>query len=217
MPYHTVNLNSYSIDKYEVTNARYKQCVDSGNCTAPRSTQAHDFNLNSYYEYYSVAAYANHPIVNITWHQADTYCHASGGRLPTEAEWERAARGKHDRRVWPWGNTLACSNANVHVDQQGNSCGNILLKSVGSYPTGASLEGVMDMSGNAWEWVQDWSYREYTEGAVTNPLGPESGTYRILRGGSFYIDDVSARVSRRNYGYQDYWDISVGFRCAYSP
>jgi len=220
-PYHTVNLTAaYRIDKYEVTNARYAACVTSGGCTAPQSTQARrcDGSGNCEYgEYYGVAAYNNHPVVNVTWHQADTYCRATGGRLPTEAEWERAARGKNDRRVWPWGNTLACSNANVYNDQQGNTCSTYGLKAVGSYPTGASPEGVMDMSGNAWEWVNDWAYRVYTEDPMTNPQGPESGSYRVLRGGSFVYNNWDSRVSFRNFSGPGVLYVDVGFRCVRSP
>jgi len=219
-PFHTVNLTAaYRIDKYEVTNERYAACVTSGGCTAPQSTQAYrcdgSGNCGSG-EYYDVAAYNNHPVVNVTWHQADTYCRATGGRLPTEAEWERAARGKNDRRVWPWGNTLACSNANVYNDQQGNTCSTYGLKAVGSYPTGASPEGVMDMSGNAWEWVNDWSYRVYTEDPVSNPQGPESGSSRVLRGGSFYNYGGDTRVSVRYGDVPDGWNYGDGFRCVRS-
>jgi len=220
-PYHTVNLTAaYRIDKYEVTNERYTACVTSGGCTAPESIQAYrcDGSGNcDWGEYYGVAAYNNHPVVNITWYQADAYCRATGGRLPTEAEWERAARGKNDRRAWPWGNTLVCSNANVLNDQQGNRCSTYGLKAVGSYPTGASPEGVMDMSGNAWEWVNDWSNRVYTEDPVTNPQGPESGRYRVLRGGSFDGYDWYSRVSYRGDYFPDYRDFYGGFRCVRSP
>lgn len=216
-PLHTVNLGAYRIDKYEVTNARYAACVKSGDCTAPRSTQAYDLFQEEYYEYYGVPTYANFPVVNVTWLQADAFCRASGGRLPTEAEWERAARGHSDRRVWPWGNTLACSNANVFSDEQGISCATGLLTAVGAYPTGANPNGVVDMAGNAAEWVNDWSYREYTEESVTNPQGPESGTSRLLRGGSFNSSGRGARVTYRDLNTPDSWEYDYGFRCVHAP
>jgi len=218
-PYHTVNLNAYRIDKYEVTNARYAQCVASGSCTAPQSTQAYDYVRRGYYEYFGVPAFANFPMVNVTWGQADAYCRANGGRLPTEAEWERAARGKNDRRVWPWGNTLTCSIANVWNDLEGNNCDIGGLRAVGSYPAGASPEGVLDMAGNASEWVHDWAAREYTEDAVTNPLGPGSGDYRLVRGGSFDKDfgNRKTTVSFRASLGPDEWFYDNGFRCVRSP
>lgn len=222
-PYHTVNLSAYRIDKYKVTNARYMECVDAGNCSAPQSTRAYRYYVGrdyheEYYEYYGVAEYANHPVVNVTWHQADAFCRATGGRLPTEAEWERAARGKNDRRFWPWeAVTATCFHANLYQSTSHEHCDVGQLTSVDAYPLGASPDGVMDMVGNAWEWVNDWAYREYSEDAVTNPLGPESGPYRILRGGSFREYAHFARVSVRFFTFADDSSDVVGFRCAYSP
>lgn len=216
-PYHSVNLNPYRIDKYEVTNARYAECVQNGQCSALQSTQAHDELQDQSYEYYGVPAYANFPVVNVTWHQADEFCRATGGRLPTAAEWERAARGDSDRRVWPWGNTFACSKANVWDDLEWNQCNAGRLTEVGAYPSDASPHEVMDMAGNAHEWVNDWSYREYTENTVSNPTGPESGSSRVLRGGSFREGSGATRVSFRSSNNPDYWFYGIGFRCVRSP
>jgi formylglycine-generating enzyme required for sulfatase activity len=203
-PLHTVTLDGYYIDKYEVTNARYKACVDAGGCTAPRS------NSHSRSPYYGTSTYADYPVVTVNWHQASTFCAWVGKRLPTEAEWEKAARGSSGTRKYPWGNEAPdCGRSNYN-----SSCVGGDTSRVGAYPSGASPYGVMDMAGNVWEWVNDWygaSY--YSTSPSVNPQGPATGTKRVLRGGSWYIYFSIVRSAYRYSDVSGYWSYDGGFRC----
>lgn len=214
-PRHTVNLDAYAIDTYEVTNARYAACVAAGECTAPGSTQAYS-TVRGYYEYYGVAQYANFPVIYVNWNQATAFCAWDNKRLPTEAEWEKAARGG-DTRIYPWGNTTPdCTLGNFYNDTTGNYCVGETT-AVGSYPTGASPYGVMDMSGNVWEWVNDWYQSDYyATSPANNPPGPTTGIYRVLRGGSFRGGSGLVRASSRNFSVPDHGDFNHGFRCVRS-
>jgi formylglycine-generating enzyme required for sulfatase activity len=205
-PLHTVTLSAYSIDKYEVTNARYKACVAAGGCTVPGSV---DSSKRS--PYYGTSTYADYPVLNVDWFQANAFCAWAGKRLPTEAEWEKAARGSSDTRKYPWGNSAPdCTKTNY------DSCVGDTSR-VGSYPSGASPYGVMDMSGNVWEWVNDWySSNYYSVSPSVNPQGSASGAVRVLRGGSWLNDDLSVRSAVRNYDYPVGWLNFVGFRCVRS-
>ena len=204
-PKHTVTLSGYKIQKYEVTNTQYKACVDAAVCSAPSSS-------NSYTRtpYYGNATYDNYPVIYVNWTQASAYCAWIGGRLPTEAEWEKAARGPIPREViYPWGNdTLTCSLAN-YSGCLGDT------KEVGSHPAGASYYGLMDMAGNVWEWVNDWySSSYYSSSPSTDPTGPTSGGYRVLRGGSWYGNTWLLRVSGRSGSLPSNVIDYYGFRCA---
>ena len=207
LPLHTVTLDAYYIDKYEVTNARYKACVAAGGCTVPGSV---DSSKRS--PYYGTSTYADYPVLNVDWFQANAFCAWAGKRLPTEAEWEKAARGSSDTRKYPWGNSAPdCTKTNY------DSCVGDTSR-VGSYPSGASPYGVMDMAGNVDEWVQDWydsSY--YSVSPSNNPQGPETGTYRVLRGGSWGYYDSYVRSAVRNDGIPVFWFFDFfGFRCVRS-
>ena len=144
-PLHTVTLGTYYIDKYEVTNARYKACVDAGQCSAPGSSDS-----SSRPSYFGNAAFNDYPVIHVVWDQAHSFCTWAGKRLPTEAEWEKAARGSSDTRMYPWGNAAPNSTLLNYDWNVGDTT------QVGAYPAGASPYGVMDMVGNAWEWVNDW-------------------------------------------------------------
>jgi formylglycine-generating enzyme required for sulfatase activity len=206
-PLHTVTLSAYSIDKYEVTNARYKACVDAGGCTAP----AGGVNSRTRSPYYGTSTYADYPVMYVNWHQARAFCAWAGKRLPTEAEWEKAARGSSDTRKYPWGDSVPnCTKLNY------NYCVGDTSR-VGSYPNGASLYGAMDMAGNVWEWVNDWySSSYYSVSPSVNPQGPATGAYRVLRGGTWNLSDHFVRSAARYYFFPDNWYFFIGFRCVRS-
>lgn len=204
-PAHTVTLSAYWIDQTEVTNAMYALCVEAGQCEVPYHSAS-----MTHRSYYGNATYDNYPVVWIQWEKADAYCAWAGRRLPTEAEWEYAARGD-DGRTYPWGNeTYTCSLAN-HRGCVGDTV------AVGSYPDGASPFGVLDMAGNVEEWVSDW-YGSYPSGTVVDPQGPTSGEENIIRGGSFLIivEYLQAHYRQGSYGITGYAYSTSGFRCARS-
>ncbi|MEW5830799.1 MAG: SUMF1/EgtB/PvdO family nonheme iron enzyme [Chloroflexota bacterium] len=203
-PPHQVDLDAFYMDKYEVTNALYKACVDAGVCSAPNNTGSYTRS-----SYYGDSQYDNFPVIYVDWNQAKTYCETwRGTRLPTEAEWEKAARGT-DERTYPWVEGIDCSKANYC---EGDTT------EVGSYESGTSPFGLYDMAGNVWEWVADWySETYYQNSPSSNPLGPDSGQGRVLRGGSWYDYEGYLRASNRNR-YSPYSiDGYIGFRCARSP
>jgi len=212
-PKHTVTLSGYRIQKYEVTNAQYKKCVDAGVCSAPSS-----FSSNERISYYGNTTYANYPVIYVNWNQADTYCGWQGGRLPTEAEWEKAARGQSpNENIYPWGdNAPDCSLANYYDNNSSVYCEGD-TSPVNAYPFGVSGYGAMNMSGNVWEWVQDWfDENYYAASPAINPQGSSSGGSRVLRGGSWYgLLTSNFRVSCRS-GEAGYLAEGVGFRCAWS-
>jgi formylglycine-generating enzyme required for sulfatase activity len=201
-PVHTITLDAYWIDKTEVTNVMYSQCVQSGPCLKPYNQS------NTHFNYYPDPQFANYPVLNLKWSSADKYCTWAGRRLPTEAEWEKAARGT-DGRTYPWGN----SDPNNSLLNFNNPVGDALR--VGSYLHGASPYGALDMAGNLREWVADWyDALYYATSPQSNPTGPVSGQYKVLRGGSWHSDLYNIRSADRQYSAPDIRDKTVGFRCA---
>jgi len=195
-PVHTVYLDAFYIDKTEVTNAQYRKCVEAGGCDTPVKTT-----------YYDNADYTQHPVVYVSWNDADAYCRWAGKRLPTEAEWEKAARGT-DGRTYPWGEGIDCDHA------QYSKCGGGTMP-VGSKPKGASPYGALDMVGNVWEWVADWYDPDYySQSPERNPPGPDSGEGRVLRGGSLHGNQRFTRCAYRVGGNPRHRYFYVGFRCA---
>jgi len=208
-PIHVVGLEAFYIDTYEVTNAQYKGCVDDLVCDLPTNRRAY---LNT--------SFRDHPVVYVNWDMANAYCEWRGARLPTEAEWEKTARG--DALLeYPWGNQFDGTSVNFcdfncpldsaekrYDDGYGNTA------PVGSYEEGKSPYGVYDMAGNVQEWVADWFHESYyTDSPKRTPPGPDTGTFRVLRGGSWVNNLNSVRTFTRDFLKPDEVYSYVGFRC----
>ncbi|HSG45361.1 MAG TPA: SUMF1/EgtB/PvdO family nonheme iron enzyme [Anaerolineales bacterium] len=192
-PVRQVFLDTYYIDKFEVTNEQYKVCVEEGVCERPTDTT----NFNN-------SEYAQHPVVWVDWDMARTYCEWRGARLPTESEWEKAARGT-DGRTYPWGEEIDSTYANYGGKTKDTT-------SVGEYPKGVSPYGAYDMAGNVWEWVDGW-FDAYpgNEGHHQTEYGT---TYRNVRGGGFPVINFFLRSSFRGMRIPSSPANDFGFRCA---
>lgn len=209
-PVHRVTLDAFYIDHREVTVGEYAACVDAGACPAP--ARGEGFN-------YDTPERDDHPVNGVAWEGAHAFCawvDRGTKRLPTEAEWERVASAADDR-LYPWGNGPApsCSHVVMHDPGTGGpGCGAASTRPVGSKPLGISPHGALDMAGNVMEWVADW-YGPYGEEPIHGPRGPEEGTMRVLRGGSWVYDwPEFFRTTRRYALAPDQRLPGVGFRCA---
>lgn len=197
-PIHTVDLNAYWMDKTEITNKMYAGCITANFCTEPARSP-----------YYLQAQYANHPIRGISWTQAETYCAWADRRLPSEAEWEKAARGT-DGRIYPWGNMPPNSQL-ANFNQSVND-----TRPVGSYPSGASPYGILDMAGNVWEWVADgYNPLYYSISLDFNPISDTVKNLKVLRGGNWDSNAQGIRSANRFWAFPGRNDTD-GFRCAKS-
>ena len=219
-PDHQVSMSGFWMDKVEVTNAMYMLCVQAGACEPPD-----EFKSDTQDQYFNTDEYADYPVVYVTWVDADAYCTWAGRRLPTEAEWEYAARGT-DFRTFPWGDERADTSRANFNRKFGDTT------RVGSFPAGASPFGILDMAGNVWEWVSDYydaDYYSLTVGAnPTGPLTPRNvhQPRRVIRGGSYMDVEADIRVSNRGYAlgsnpdadldsaeYHGESSSRIGFRC----
>lgn len=206
-PVQKIYLDAYYIDKYEVTNALYRACVSVGACKIP-----HEISSHTRPDYFNNPEFDDYPVIHVDWDQALTYCRWRGAKLPTEAEWEKAANwddDKQEKRLFPWGNTLNCSLAN-YVGPEWDGCVGDTTR-VGSYPSGASFYGLLDMAGNVAEWVADW-YDAYPGNTMTNVYYGKFG--RVVRGGACMTYSYFVTASSRAHADPVGWDKSIGFRCA---
>ena len=201
-PEHVVYLDAYFIDKYEVTNEQFNKFVEQTGYRMGRCLNDSRFNR------------ANQPVVGVTWDDAVAYAAWAGKRLPTEAEWEKAARGA-DRRLWPWGNKFDKAKCNVW---ESGAAGLRETKPVGSFADGKSPYGCYDMAGNAWEWCADYyDQNYYMVSPSKNPTGPETGQQRVIRGGGLLYFSHYARCAAR-YRVPPYAQSpQIGFRCVKTP
>jgi eukaryotic-like serine/threonine-protein kinase len=220
LPAHEVYLRAYWMDQVEVTNGMYKLCMDDGTCRPPAQIRS-----DNREEYFGNPEFQDYPVVHVTWYDANAYCQWAGRRLPTEAEWERAARGD-DKRNFPWGDELP----NEYNSNSINIIGDTTR--VGSFAEGASPFGVLDMAGNVSEWVAD-RYRPdyYGVSPFENPTGPSEtevfNDLRVIRGGSFQDDWIKLRLANRSFqsgpnpsaqptddAFYGRSSAMIGFRCA---
>jgi formylglycine-generating enzyme required for sulfatase activity len=203
-PAHVVYLASFHIDKYEVTNNLYKACVDANACVPLTNTASY-----THSDYYENPQFDNYPVIYVNWNMSKKFCEWRGARLPTEAEWEKAARGT-DGRTYPWGEGIDKTFANYDLNVGDTT-------PVGTYEKGKSVYGVYDLAGNVLEWVADFydvSYYATLGSNVVNPLGPSSGETYVLRGGSFPAADYLLTSSYRTAAVPEYSLHFFGFRCA---
>ena len=197
LPLHQIMVSAFEIERTEVRQAAYQQCIAAGACTAPQAN-------------FDPTATPNQPVRDVSWLQAQAYCSWRGMRLPTEAEWERAARGD-DMRSFPWGaGAPDCACANFM------DCGGAPLD-VGARACGAGPYGTLDSAGNVSEWVADWyAANYYADSPVLDPQGPSEGSMRVVRGGSYLSESSALRVSRRIVGEPTTAYDGFGFRCVRS-
>lgn len=207
IPEHQVYLDDYYIDVSEVTNAQYEAFCDATNRGYPPDP---GFTGMSNY----LTDYPDYPVVNVSWQDAVDYATWAGKRLPTEAEWERAAKGNTDNRRYPWGDSWEDGRANMSGTQDGwmYTC------PVNNFPTGVTLAGCFNIAGNVREWCEDWFGSDYySNSPYANPQGPVSGSGRVLRGGSWWTEITYAQCANRGYNNPTSCSDSYGFRCARTP
>jgi len=202
-PAHIVDLPAFYMDVYEVTNVLYRACVTANSCKPPRLTGSATRS-----SYYDNAQYDNFPVVDVDWSNATAYCQWRGARLPSEAEWEKAARGT-DERIFPWGNNQIDPAYANYGDSKIND-----TVAVGSYASGKSPYGIYDLAGNVWEWVNDW-YDVYPGGnaSASADFGQK---LRVLRGGGWSDPGNTIRSAYRGQLDPTHSFGNIGFRCAHS-
>jgi len=216
-PEHMVFLDEYWIYRTEVTNGMYQACVEEQKCPKPQYLNSVDVS-----DYYGNPEYDEYPVIHVTFTHAQAYCNWAGGKLPTEAQWEKAARG-NEGNMFPWGNDLPdadlvnlCDSSCARGSERENhfSDGYPGTSPVGSFPNGASPYGALDMAGNVWEWTSDYFQPTYySVSPDDNPLGPNSGTTRTIRGGSWTNPTSGIRTTARTSLTPGKILDTLGFRC----
>jgi formylglycine-generating enzyme required for sulfatase activity len=208
-PRHEVLVDTFFIDQFEVTNGRYREFVKSTAHRVPQNPKNPTRNL--WQGDTITESLAERPVINVDWYDAAAYCQWAGKRLPTEAEWEKAAKGTSDRR-FPWGNVEPTAK---HLNYNQRWIGEKTLMPVGSYEAGKSPYGVYDMAGNVWEWVNDWYDARYYEMSPSkNPKGPQEGTKKVIRGAGWQNETPTVRIFTRVDSDPTIRNESTGFRCA---
>ena len=206
-PQHEVYLDAFWIDQTEVSIELYQKCVEEGACSDPIRVDSQSRGF-----YYGNEDYLNYPVINVNWYQAFEYCYWAGRRLPTEAEWEKAAASVEENSNYPWGNRLDCSLANYYQSTSGCFGDTV---AVDAFPKGASYYGVLGMAGNVWEWVSDWYLDDYYVNSPNeSPIGPDMGAYNVVRGGAFDYEGKLLRITNRGLGAPGNSKYNGGFRCA---
>jgi formylglycine-generating enzyme required for sulfatase activity len=204
-PRHPLYLDAFNIDRFEITTGRFAKFL--------AATGAN--NVPDDWEQVAGEKSEEMPVIGVSWNDADAYCQWAGRRLPTEAEWEKAARGT-DERAYPWGNSPpTLERANFENSAPGPY--EYALSPVGSHPTGKSPFGVEDMAGNASEWVADWYSESFSLDETFNPKGRAEGDKKVIRGGGRYDPAARLNASRREYASPDTRSPGIGFRCASNP
>jgi formylglycine-generating enzyme required for sulfatase activity len=206
LPQRRIRVSAYGIDRTEVTNGAYERCIRAGACSPPR-TSPRDHRI----------ALPEHPVAAVRFGEARAYCEFAGGRLPTEAEWERAARGSDDR-IFPWGSedNPGLANRGGALSRTAAVDGFRYAAPVASFPDARSPFGLYDMAGNVWEWTQDrWDPQAYETSPQVDPTGPRTGGERVIRGGSWRTPAFQLRVTHRFFLGEEDDAPDVGFRCAY--
>jgi formylglycine-generating enzyme required for sulfatase activity len=216
-PLRTVYVDSFRLDRFEVTVDQFRQCVEMGKCRTPHyGGAAYRLAHEANYLNWEQPGRDAHPINGVSWYDAQDYCHWASKRLPTEAEWEWAARSA-DGRLYPWGDEQATCERAI-IDEGGDGCGHEMAWPVGSRAAGVSPFGVYDLAGNLWEWTADWYSRDfYGRGEDVNPFNDtQTDGLKVLRGGSMADQNPRIHRSTNRLGYppEQRYDYTVGFRCA---
>jgi formylglycine-generating enzyme required for sulfatase activity len=202
-PRREVFADSFYMDKFEVTVGRYSVFLKA----------SVNVNPPDYWDTVDLEKNADLPVVGVDWRDADRYCRWAGRRLPTEAEWERAARG-NDERKYPWGNGPPSPDQARFATPSDSSVYEGRVVPVGSYPKGASPFGIYDLAGNVWEWAADWYSENVPSDDARNPKGPESGRTKVMRGGGWYDGAERLTATKRMYASPARRAADIGFRCA---
>ena len=217
-PAHTITLSHFSIDRYEVTNKQFAAFIKATNyITAAEYPTAPEFSDGINWRHpegigSDISQRSDHPVVYVSWDDAQAYCAWQNKRLPTEAEWEKSARGNAGH-MWPWGQDYAAKHANLWDPEDGYPS----TAPVGSFENGVSPYGIYDLAGNVWEWCADWySEKYYANSPEQDPQGPATGRFKILRGGSWTSQIGTLRTINRFKLLPQDRSSPIGFRCAQS-